>query len=164
MRIKFKKHKWKIFLYTSTLIFGILMIIVGAFGSYDSSEYRTVGGTFYSYREAHRYSRNHMEYIAIQTEDLRYSEYAISYVSQVAFISKDFEKNINIGDSIILTLDSDDYIVAIESEGKIYLSLDEAIKRKNNNTNLAYGFGIFWLLVSIIGYSTLVEKKWRKRR
>ena len=164
MRIKFKKHKWKILLYSICFIFGICIILSIANSSRSLPEYKTVEGEYVSYqvkRIGWRHHRNVL--ITIQTADNNLCEYKISSISLISFNEKDFAKNVSDGDFIKLTLDGNS-IVAIESEGKIYLSLDEAIKRKNNNTNLAYGFGIFWLLVSIIGYSTLVEKKWRKRR
>jgi len=163
MRIKFKKHKWKILLYSICFIFGICIILSIANSSRSLPEYKTVEGEYVSYRVKRIGWRHHRNVlITIQTADNNLCEYRISSISLISFNEKDFAKNVSDGDFIKLTLDGNS-IVAIESQGETYLSLENSTKQKKSNSNTGYFVGAFSVIVSTVGFSTLIEKK-RKGR
>ena len=160
---KDKSTKWKIALCVIMLAFGLFIIVASLISfPFQTSKYRTVNGTYYSYREEHGY-RSISAYITVETSGAEREEHRIDSIAFPSFENFVFTKVVSVGDEMELTLEGQ-YIVAIKANGRSYLALEDTLKENRDNAIVGFVLGSAFVLVSLAAFSTQITVKWRKRR
>jgi len=155
--------KWKIALCAIMLAFGLFIIVVSLISfPFQTSKYKTLNGTYLSYREEHGH-RSVSAYITVETSEAEQEEHIIHSIAFPSFEKFVFVNVVSVGDEIELTLDGQN-IVAIKANGRSYLALEDALKEIRDNSVLGYIFGTVWILISLFAVSTQITVKRRRRR
>ena len=159
---------WKVVAFLLAFLIFLFAIILLVNSDMKPLETYTLDAVYDSYRIQNKKGRygSRKFYISVIDSNGQHIEHMIPGVYIWAFDEKEFKENAKAGDSIELTLEDDGPIMAVEVNGHTYMSLEETIKKRDNNTTLGYWvFGLF-CISSLIGIFWFVRPKrgYPKRR
>ena len=146
------------------LVFGVFIVISLLVSSLEPVEQQTLNVLYNSHTETRggKYSAK-IWYLYVENNAGNIVEYKLNSVAFGAFDKNNFLNDVNVGDPITIIVE-DDSVLSIKSNGQTYLSVEESDVRYESNTIVGFFIGGAIILVSIIGFLTLLVPKRRYRR
>ena len=158
LKIKFKRYdkdlKFKIFIISIGVIFGVTMILGGSLGKLHT-DYYVQEGTFVSFRV----SKCSGKMITMKLPSGGIKEFCLPHGTSQDFDMDGFKDNVQVGDKLVLTIYSGSKIAGIKDDSRQYLTPENTTLAKKQNLATAVLFGCFTTFISLAGVIALFEIK-----